>query len=251
MKPAKVQNTYRLSVVRGHQARVTTLSSVVTVTTEILCCNKRQTTISPSRMQISSHNNKICNMIACFYIFIWKSYTYYLPPPDWPGNTRVITCYFFLYTKTTEAVRLNGRFQMQEGKNWILPKEMNANRSPNFKPFRSPRIDSKEPIPPGCVSWDENLSPAMGRGIDSRNRVWNWVAKLHRLAGRYDNPMPTWFLAPIAGLRLPSLIYQWRWTLYTSSGGGGDFFLNFFTEPERYFYCWHEILDVEKGQGRV
>ncbi len=44
-----------------------------------------------------------------------------------------------------------------------------------------------------------NLSPAMGRGIDSRNQVWNWVAKLHRLAGRYDNPMPTWFLAPIAG----------------------------------------------------
>ncbi len=33
------------------------------------------------------------------------------------------------------------------------------------------------------------LSTAMGRGIDSRNRVWNWVAKLHRLPGRYDNPV--------------------------------------------------------------
>ncbi len=35
------------------------------------------------------------------------------------------------------------------------------------------------------------LSPGMGRGIDSRNRVWNWVAKLLRLAGRYryDNLM--------------------------------------------------------------
>ncbi len=50
----------------------------------------------------------------------------------------------------------------------------------------------------------ENLSPAMRRGIDSRNRLWNWVAKLHRLAGRYDNPMPTWFLVPIAGLKLPT-----------------------------------------------
>jgi hypothetical protein len=50
-----------------------------------------------------------------------------------------------------------------------------------------------------------NWSPAMGRGTDSRNRVWNWVAKLHRLAGRYDNPMPTWFLAPIAGLKLSTL----------------------------------------------
>ncbi len=53
----------------------------------------------------------------------------------------------------------------------------------------------------------ENLSPAMGRGINSMNRVWNWVAKLHRLAGRYDNPMPTWFLSPIVGLKLPS---QWQ-----------------------------------------
>ncbi len=43
----------------------------------------------------------------------------------------------------------------------------------------------------------------MGWKIDSRNRVWNWVAKLHRLAGRYDNHMPNWFLAPIAGLKLP------------------------------------------------
>ncbi len=51
----------------------------------------------------------------------------------------------------------------------------------------------------------EYLCPAIGRrGIDSRNRVWNWVAKLHRLAGRYDNPMPTWFLARIAGLKLPT-----------------------------------------------
>ncbi len=40
----------------------------------------------------------------------------------------------------------------------------------------------------------------MGRGIDSRNRVWNWVAKLHRLVGRYNNPMPTWFLAPFRNL---------------------------------------------------
>jgi hypothetical protein len=30
---------------------------------------------------------------------------------------------------STEAVDMNGRFQMQGGKNWFLPKEMNANRS--------------------------------------------------------------------------------------------------------------------------
>jgi hypothetical protein len=28
----------------------------------------------------------------------------------------------------TEAVDMNGRFQMQGGKNWILPKYINANR---------------------------------------------------------------------------------------------------------------------------
>ncbi len=50
-----------------------------------------------------------------------------------------------------------------------------------------------------------NLSPTMGRGMDSRNRAWNWVAKLHRLAGLYYNPMPTGFLAPTAGPKLPTL----------------------------------------------
>jgi len=54
----------------------------------------------------------------------------------------------------------------------------------------------------------ENLSPAMGRGIDSRKRVWNCVAKLRMLEGRYDNPMPTWFLAPISRLKLPTRIFK-------------------------------------------
>ncbi len=34
--------------------------------------------------------------------------------------------------------------------------------------------------------------------------------ELHRLAGRYDNPIPTWFLAglaPIAALKLPAQLY--------------------------------------------
>jgi hypothetical protein len=33
-----------------------------------------------------------------------------------------------LRSTSTEAVDMNGRFQMQGGKNWFLPKEMNANR---------------------------------------------------------------------------------------------------------------------------
>jgi hypothetical protein len=46
-----------------------------------------------------------------------------------------------------------------------------------FKLIRSPRIDSKEPIPSGCVA----------------------------LAGWYDNPIPTRFLAPIDCLKISAL----------------------------------------------
>ncbi len=51
-------------------------------------------------------------------------------------------------------------------------------------------------IPVHSESEFRNLSPAMEPGIGSRMRVWNLVDKLHKLAGRYDNPMPTRFLAP-------------------------------------------------------
>ena len=46
----------------------------------------------------------------------------------------------------------------------------------------------------------------VGLGIDSRNRVWNLVAKRHRLAGRYENHMPTRFLAPNAGIKFRTLM---------------------------------------------
>ncbi len=36
--------------------------------------------------------------------------------------------YKLLVEVCPEAVDMNGRFQMQGGKNWFLPKEMNANR---------------------------------------------------------------------------------------------------------------------------
>ena len=44
-------------------------------------------------------------------------------------------------------------------------------QSPSFKLLWSPGIESKESIPPAYVAW--------------------------RVAGRYDNPIPTRFLAPI------------------------------------------------------
>jgi hypothetical protein len=62
-----------------------------------------------------------------------------------------------------EAVDMNGRFQMQGGKNWILPKYINANRffwdshwleirARICKSLWSPGIDSEESMPLGHVA---------------------------------------------------------------------------------------------------
>jgi hypothetical protein len=54
----------------------------------------------------------------CFdFVTTWKLYVLY--------------CMFLenkLKMRKPEAVDMNGRFQMQGGKNWFLPKVMNANR---------------------------------------------------------------------------------------------------------------------------
>ncbi len=42
----------------------------------------------------------------------------------WESGDRTVQC----SGACSEAVDMNGRFQMQGGKNWFLPKEMNANR---------------------------------------------------------------------------------------------------------------------------
>ncbi len=42
----------------------------------------------------------------------------------------------------------------------------------------------------------ENLSLSMGRGICSRNRVWNWVAKLYWLAAKLASTKPYAYLVP-------------------------------------------------------
>ena len=57
------------------------------------------------------------------------------------------------------------------------------NRARIFKLLRSPRIDAKEPVPPGCV--------------------------LCSLAGQYDNPISSRFLAPIDCLKIPALCLFW------------------------------------------
>ncbi len=40
-----------------------------------------------------------------------------------------------------------------------------------FKLLRSPRIDAKEPIPPGCVAWAGIFKPLWGPGIDAQASI--------------------------------------------------------------------------------
>ncbi len=75
----------------------------------------------------------------------------------------------------------------------------------------------------------------MGRGIDSRNRVWNWVANLrpvrqrYGLAGRYDSPMPMYFVPSPQGRYTDSELTQWYLyctvcQIYVSKPEGSTFF---------------------------
>jgi hypothetical protein len=63
-----------------------------------------------------------------------------------------------------------------------------------FKLLRSPRIDSKEPILPGCVAWARIFKLLRTPGIDSKKSIP--PCSLCSQAGRYDEPIPTRFLAP-------------------------------------------------------
>jgi hypothetical protein len=70
-----------------------------------------------------------------------------------------------------------------------------------FKLSRSPRIDSKKPIPPGCVAWRAGTTTLFLLGSFSPHRLFKFPVQ----AGRYDNPIPTRFLAPIDCSQIPAL----------------------------------------------
>ncbi len=75
--------------------------------------------------------------------------------------------------------------------------------------------------PEWYTEWSEKQVKQLSRKLKSRYGARNrfrepsleLVAKQHRLAGQYDNPVPTWFLDPIAGLMLPTLSggFAWIW----------------------------------------
>ncbi len=77
---------------------------------------------------------------------------------------------FFHFRDCTEAVAMNGRFQMQGGKNWFLPKEINANRffcdshwleiwSNHFYPSMGPNGGSV--AMDSALSWSLKYSPGL------------------------------------------------------------------------------------------
>ncbi len=64
-------------------------------------------------------------------------------------------------------------------RSWFGFVDLTFTRAPLFKFLRIPKIDSKEPIPPGCVC---------------------------SLSGRYDNLIFTRFLASIDCLKIPAQV---------------------------------------------
>ncbi len=92
------------------------------------------------------------------------------------------------------------------------PDTEEKHRARIFKLLRSPRIDSKDSIPPAYVC---SQSPYLltffkkprNRFPAWRNRFLGMIPvlrlQIRALAGRYDNPLLTRFLAPIDCLKIP------------------------------------------------
>ncbi len=80
--------------------------------------------------------------------------------------------------------------------------------------------------------WARTFKCLWGPGIDSKE--WS----LWSLAGRYDNPIPPRFLAPIDFLKIPAL-YSWfdlrNWILCATLGNQSPYFWTFM-EPRNRFH---------------
>ncbi len=108
---------------------------------------------------------------------------------------------------------------------YISSTSPSSSRARIFKLLRSPRIDSKEPIVPACVAWDGIFKLLLSPEIDFEESIppayvaWragtrilfllgSWpqyiVKKFQHWRGRYDNPIPTRFLAPTDCLKIPA-----------------------------------------------
>ncbi len=98
-------------------------------------------------------------------------------------------------------------------------------------------------------NWVGNLSPAMGQGIDSRNRVWYRVAKLHRLAGRYNNP---YFLVPISERVYKPEGNSWTYKFVEVSGHNleSSQTCGFCVQCLHYKPVWNHFCSGEGGGGR-
>jgi hypothetical protein len=66
---------------------------------------------------------------------------------------------------------------------------------------------------------DRDLSPNFYTFMKPRNRVQGMnSASLCSLAGRYNNPIPSWFLAPIDCLKIPALAYIGEYLVWNIGG---------------------------------
>jgi hypothetical protein len=75
-------------------------------------------------------------------------------------------------------------------------------RARNCKRLRRPGIDSEDSIPPAYVAKRAGTTNRVERPV----RIDSWALQIRALAGRYDNPLPPRFLAPITpidSLKIP------------------------------------------------
>jgi hypothetical protein len=128
---------------------------------------------------------------------------------------------------------------------WPRPVE---SRAGIFKLIWSPGIDTKESIPPAYVAWDRICKRLRRPGIDSEdsippafvvrragttnrvivparqaeNRFLGSIKglQIRALTGRYDNPIPTRFLAPIDCLKITEQDRRWSFYMYEISIAG-------------------------------
>ncbi len=151
---------------------------------------------------------------SVYYLVDFTSWVYYLVEAVWCGEDRVGGQERLLHHQHHPP----GLDRVKGQESYIVKRGGVAKRRCLFSLTNSVLLQNAVgrgdlPLAVYSVQSRKLKSRDLGRGIDSRNRVWNWLAMLHRMAGWYDNPMPTWFLVPIAGLKLQTLykVKLWEW----------------------------------------
>ncbi len=96
-----------------------------------------------------------------------------------------------------------------DSKEWIPPSYVACARI--CRRLRRPGIDSEESVPPAYLAWRAGTtSKVVVPAYHAGNRFLGSFRGLQilALAGRYDNPIPPRYLAPIDSLKIPAQVFR-------------------------------------------